>query len=163
MEKLEAHRAGAAHRAISVMLKNSAGEILLQQRSPAKYHAAGLWSNTCCGHPRPGENPKAAALRRLQAELGIQCELQEAGVFQYECPVTDDLVENEWVHLFVGQYDGSVRPDPDEVAVVDWRSPTDLAELIPGQLKSVFTPWFQIYMGQLPDFVRALGTSHSSH
>src|SRR3989338_5068869 len=82
-EKLEAHRLGLLHRAFSVFVFDPQGELLLQQRAASKYHAAGLWANTCCGHPRPGEDLVAAAHRRLREELGLSCRLSRAGQLTY--------------------------------------------------------------------------------
>lgn len=155
MEKLDAHRAGARHRAISVMLRDSHGRVLLQRRSASKYHAGGLWSNTCCGHPFPGESPLTAARRRLRFEMGIECELLPAGTFSYQCPVTDDLVENEWVHLFVGQHDGRITPEPNEVSQYRWQRARSLDASRLSMRGDAFTPWFRIYLRELPRFVQA--------
>ncbi len=116
--KLEAHRAGALHRAFSVFVLDRAGSVLLQRRAESKYHSGGLWSNTCCGHPRPGEDTKAAAVRRLEEEMGFRCPLTPAGTFVYRAQL-GELVEHEYDHVFVGRFDGSPEPDPTEVA--EWR------------------------------------------
>ncbi len=73
MDKLAAHRnGGALHRAVSACLVDDRGRVLLQRRALAKYHFAGRWSNTCCTHPRPGEEPGVAIARRLGEELGVE-------------------------------------------------------------------------------------------
>jgi isopentenyl-diphosphate delta-isomerase len=139
--KLDAHRAGALHRAFSVFVFDSQGLLLLQQRARAKYHSGGLWTNTCCGHPRPGESTAVAAARRLREEMGIGCGLRDAGWFVYRADVGAGLVEHELDHVLVGCSDREPRPDPGEAA--GWRrlAVADLRvelERTPGR----FTAWF---------------------
>ena len=100
-DKLEAHKEGTLHRALSVFVVHE-NEVLLQQRADGKYHSAGLWSNTCCSHPRPNEATSKAALRRLQEEMGICCELKHFGFFIYRTPLENGLIEHELDHVFVG-------------------------------------------------------------
>ncbi|HLB36849.1 MAG TPA: isopentenyl-diphosphate Delta-isomerase [Gemmatimonadales bacterium] len=119
LEKLEAHRRGALHRAFSVFVHDREGRVLLQRRAQSKYHSGGLWSNTCCGHPRPGENTGAAATRRLREEMGFECRLEAAGGFLYRARL-GDLTEHEFDHVFAGRFDGDPRPDPAEVAEWGW-------------------------------------------
>ena len=119
--KLDAHRDGRLHRAVSVMLFDDDGRLLLQRRADSKYHSGGLWSNTCCGHPRPGESVNDAGLRRLSAELGIgDCDLTGAGEFVYFALLQDGLVEHELDHVLVGRWNGDTSPDPLEVAETRW-------------------------------------------
>lgn len=118
-DKLEVHRQGRLHRAFSVFVLDGAGRVLLQRRAAAKYHSGRLWSNTCCGHPRPGEEVGIAAERRLAEEMGFQCPLEAAGAFVYRAPV-GDLVEHEYDHVFRGRFDGDPRPDPAEVEAWQW-------------------------------------------
>lgn len=119
--KLAAHRDGLLHRAVSVLLFDDAGRVLLQRRAAGKYHSALLWSNTCCGHPRPNESPRAAARRRLREEMGIaSCRLEPAGRFAYRAEVVGELVEFEVDHVYVGKWSGMPRPDPQEVASWRW-------------------------------------------
>jgi isopentenyl-diphosphate delta-isomerase len=118
-EKLEAHRAGALHRAFSVFVFDRDGRLLLQKRAAGKYHSAGLWSNTACGHPRPGEATPAAARRRLREEMGFDCELRGAFEFVYRAEVSGGLVEHEYDHVFFGRFDGEPAPEASEVE--DWR------------------------------------------
>ncbi|MEP7346321.1 MAG: isopentenyl-diphosphate Delta-isomerase, partial [Gemmatimonadaceae bacterium] len=115
-EKLRAHQLNLMHRAFSVFLVNDAGEFLLQRRAHQKYHSAGLWSNTACGHPRPGESVDVAARRRLREEMGVDCVLTEVAEFTYCVPVTTELTENEFDHVFIGVWNGTPHPDPAEVA-----------------------------------------------
>lgn len=119
MEKLQAHREGRLHRAFSIFVFNSAGELLLQKRHSGKYHSAGLWANTCCSHPRPGESLKAATHRRLQEEMGFDCEMSPGFSFIYKVPFDNGLVENEYDHVYIGHYDSDPVPHPLEVE--DWR------------------------------------------
>jgi len=140
-EKLDVHRSGVLHRAFSVFAFSAAGELLLQRRALVKYHSGGLWTNTCCGHPRPGETTAAAARRRLGEELGVDCgELRPAGTLRYRAEIAG-LVENELDHLLVTFVDGTPAPDPDEVA--DWRfvAPDELSAWI-AERPSDFTAWF---------------------
>jgi isopentenyl-diphosphate delta-isomerase len=140
-EKLSVHRSGELHRAFSVFAFNARGELLLQRRALSKYHSGGLWTNSACGHPRPGEQTADAARRRLFEELGISCAgLTPAGVYRYRAEILD-LVENELDHLFVTTVDGDPVPDPDEVS--DWRfvAPGELDEWIAAEPEA-FTAWF---------------------
>lgn len=114
MEKLEAHQTGVLHRAFSVFLFNSAGELLLQQRALDKYHSPGLWSNTCCSHPRPGEDTLGAAKRRLQEEMGMECELRFISKFLYKTRFENGLFEHELDHIFVGTTDSLPKINPQE-------------------------------------------------
>jgi isopentenyl-diphosphate delta-isomerase len=119
--KLEAHRTGQLHRAVSVLLFDDAGRVLLQRRAAAKYHSAGLWSNTCCGHPRPGESVASAGGRRLRDELGIMgCRLTSVAAFQYRAELGNGLVEHEVDHVLIGHWNGSASPDPREVMETRW-------------------------------------------
>lgn len=117
-EKLEAHRRGLMHRAFSVILYDG-DRILLQRRHHDKYHSGGLWANAACGHPRPHEPTPAAAQRRLYEEMGLKCPLRWSCVTHYRAVLDGGMVENEIVHLFVGEYSGDPTPDPLEV--IDWR------------------------------------------
>jgi isopentenyl-diphosphate delta-isomerase len=140
-EKLAVHRSGELHRAFSVFAFNARGELLLQRRALSKYHSGGLWTNSACGHPRPGEATDEAARRRLFEELGIQCgALVTAGVYRYRAEILD-LVENELDHLFVTTVDGDPVPDPDEV--MDWRfvAVEELDAWIAAE-PDAFTAWF---------------------
>jgi len=141
--KQEAHRSGLLHRAFSVFVFDRAGTLLLQRRARVKYHSGGLWTNTCCGHPRPGEPVTAAATRRLREEMGFACDLAVVGTFTYRAPVSDDLVEHELDHVLVGHHDGVPVPDPAEVDA--WRrSPvSDLLRAL-RRTPDHFTAWFPL-------------------
>ena len=116
MEKMAAHESGSLHRAFSVFIFNSRGELLLQQRSEKKYHGALLWSNTCCSHPAPGERTEKAAIRRLKEELGFETPVNKIFDFVYRSPVENGLIEHEFDHVFAGEYEDVIVPDPAEVA-----------------------------------------------
>lgn len=124
--KLQVHRTGELHRAVSVFLFDRTGKLLLQRRALHKYHSPGLWSNTCCGHPRPGESALEAARRRLAEEMGIVCELTAEGAFTYRAALGEDLVEHELDHVFVGEFEGEPRPNRNEVAEWRWISLSDV-------------------------------------
>ncbi len=116
MEKMEAHLQGRLHRAFSVFIFNKKGELLLQQRAAGKYHSGGKWTNTCCSHPRPGETNIDAAHRRLQEEMGMAAELNFAFSFIYRAVIQDDIIENEFDHVFFGITDELPVPNSDEVS-----------------------------------------------
>lgn len=146
VDKMEAHRQGVLHRAVSVVLFNRRRDVLIQRRAQSKYHCGDRWSNTACTHPMPGERAYSAALRCLRHELGVvSCDLKTAGCFVYKCLVTDGLVEHEHDQLFFGRYDGSVRPNPDEVAEYRWITLADLQRDILAR-PALYTEWFRIMM-----------------
>ena len=113
--KMEAHKQGVLHRAFSVFIFNSKGEILLQQRAFNKYHSAGLWTNACCSHPQPGEDSLSAALRRLNEEMGFQTSLEKVFDFIYKVSFDNGLIENEFDHVFIGEYEGLIFSNKQEV------------------------------------------------
>jgi isopentenyl-diphosphate delta-isomerase len=121
-EKLQTHLEGALHRAFSIFVFDSEKRLLLQKRARAKYHSGGLWSNTACGHPRPGEATITAAHRRLREEMGFDCELQQAFGFLYRQELDNRLVEHEYDHVFVGEFNGEPLPDATEVEAWRWLS-----------------------------------------
>jgi isopentenyl-diphosphate delta-isomerase len=125
-DKLETHRRGALHRAFSVIVWNSGGRLLLQKRAASKYHSGGLWTNACCGHPRPKENIGAAARRRLKEEMGFACKLSPLGTITYRAELDQGMVEHELVHVFRGLYDGAVTPHPNEAEDYRWLSLADV-------------------------------------
>jgi isopentenyl-diphosphate delta-isomerase len=116
MDKLAAHKGGILHRAFSVFVFNSAGQLLLQQRAFDKYHSGGKWTNTCCSHPRPGEPTEAAAHRRLLEEMGMECALNYQFKFTYRAEVGNGLIEHECDHVFFATSDKLPNPNPTEVA-----------------------------------------------
>jgi isopentenyl-diphosphate delta-isomerase len=144
--KLEAHQRGLRHRAISALVRNSDGDFLLQRRHPAKYHSGGLWTNACCSHPLPGESVAQAAHRRLAQEMGVACPLEPLFVLHYREPVPGGLIENEVVHVFGGNHDGPVQPDPDEVSEWKWIAFGELQSDIRAR-PDAYTVWFRQYVG----------------
>jgi isopentenyl-diphosphate delta-isomerase len=147
MEKMQAHEEGVLHRAISVFIFNSKGEMLLQQRAAGKYHSAGLWTNTCCSHPRPGEDVAGAAVRRLLEEMGLKCELKEVFSFTYRAALNNQLTEHELDHVFTGTTDELPVPDPEEVSV--WRyMPVPLLITDIKAHPEKYTEWFKICISE---------------
>ncbi|MBI2917090.1 MAG: isopentenyl-diphosphate Delta-isomerase [Chloroflexi bacterium] len=126
MSKEQAHSRGVRHRAVSVFVFNRKGELLLQRRAEDKYHSGGLWSNTCCTHPQPGEAPLHAARRRLAEEMGIECQLRELLRFSYTADVGNGLTENEYDHAFVGMSDATPRLNGEEASDWRWEDPAQL-------------------------------------
>jgi len=142
IEKMEAHQKGLLHRAFSVFLFNEKGEWLLQKRANSKYHSPGLWTNSCCGHPRPGEDIVSAAQRRLSEELGIHTTLQVQFEFQYQTNFDNLLIENEWDYVLIGTTEFLPLANPDEVNDWKWIRPEAVQEQI--QLyPEKFTYWFK--------------------
>ncbi|MFD7704923.1 isopentenyl-diphosphate Delta-isomerase [Streptomyces caelestis] len=155
-EKLAAHQPpGRLHRAFSVFLFDERGRLLIQQRALGKYHSPGVWSNTCCGHPYPGEAPFAAAARRTFEELGVSPSLlAEAGTVRYNHPdPASGLVEQEYNHLFVGMVQSPPRPDPQEVASTAFVTPAELAER---HAADTFSAWFPTVLDAARPAVREL-------
>jgi isopentenyl-diphosphate Delta-isomerase len=148
MEKLEAHERGALHRAFSVFLYTSDGRVVLQRRARGKYHSGGLWTNACCGHPRPGEEVREAAQRRLFEEMGIRCELQFRFEFQYRAALDNGLVEHEIDHVFTGVFDGTPVIDPDEVESWSALSMEELRERVRRE-PDTFTAWFPLVLSRV--------------
>lgn len=145
-EKILTHQHAMLHRAFSVFVyrrKNRQIQILLQRRNVNKYHAGGLWTNTCCGHPHLGEKIKNSAQKRLGEEMGISVNLKEIGVFHYVAVFDNGLYENELDHVFIGQYDDEEIPyDPDEVDTYKWISVADLKKDL-SKNNNQYTPWFE--------------------
>lgn len=148
MEKMEAHVKGELHRAFSVFIFNNDGEMMLQQRALTKYHSPGLWTNTCCSHPRDGEKTKDAAHRRMVEEMGFDCEIEEVFTFIYKSDVGQGLIEHEFDHVFIGRYNDKPQINPEEVN--DWKfiSIDDLRidiEKSPDR----YTVWFRIAFDEI--------------
>lgn len=143
MEKLEAHRRQRLHRAFSVFLWEG-DRLLLQKRAAGKYHCGGLWTNSCCSHPAPGESVPGAAARRLREELGIQPpELEELGTFVYRYPFPNGITEFELDHVLLGRWFGTASPEPEEVEALKWVAFDELEQALLEEPER-FTPWFLI-------------------
>ena len=145
MEKLEAHEKGVLHRAISVLIFNSKGEILLQRRALNKYHTPGLWTNTCCSHPYPEENPKIAATRRLKEEMGMEEELEFVHKFLYKIDFDNGLIEHELDHIFIGFSDQTPHLNTDEAMAFNWINVDELKIDITEKPDN-YTFWFKLIM-----------------
>ncbi len=141
-EKMEVHEKGLLHRAFSVFLV-SRGRVLLQKRNPEKYHSGGLWANACCSHPRKGETLAEAVPRRLKEELGICTEVEEAFSFIYRTEFSNKLCEYELDHVFLGEYEGEVFEDPEEISETSWMEIGELKEKLVTQPET-FASWFII-------------------
>lgn len=150
-EKMEAHVKGLLHRAFSVFIFNSRGEMLLQQRALSKYHSGGLWSNACCSHPEPGEDTHAAAVRRLNEEMGIETALEELFYFIYRAEFDNSLTEYELDHVFAGEYNGEVDLSPDEAADFCYKSMKDI-EFSMGLHPQKYTAWFHLAFPRIKEW-----------
>lgn len=148
MEKMEAHEKGILHRAFSVFIFNSRNELLLQQRALTKYHSAGLWTNTCCSHPRSGEETLAAAHRRLKEEMGIEVPLSYKTQFIYKSEFDNGLTEHELDHVFVGHTDANPVINSEEVHSYSWRNLGELKDEIRSSPEH-FTSWFRIALDKI--------------
>jgi isopentenyl-diphosphate delta-isomerase len=142
--KLAAHREGRLHRALSVILVDGLGRLLLQKRHVGKYHSGGLWTNACCSHPRPGEGILEAAQRRLLEEMGIACPLAPLFSVPYRAELDKGMTEHEVVHVFGGRYAGPVRPDPAEAEGFDWVEPEALLRDLDASPER-YSVWFRKY------------------
>jgi isopentenyl-diphosphate delta-isomerase len=151
MAKMEAHEKAVLHRAFSVFIFNSQGDMLLQQRAVDKYHSGGLWSNSCCSHPRPGEETADAASRRLKEEMGFETGLKKVFDFIYKASFENGLTEHEFDHVFVGYYDGTVAPDEKEVNGYAYKPMHEIEELMQTQ-PELFTAWFHIAFPKIKEW-----------
>lgn len=148
MEKMEAHEKGLLHRAFSVFIFNTKGEMLLHQRAISKYHSGGLWTNACCSHPRDNEATIDAAHRRLGEEMGFDCEIKEEFHFTYKSALDSGLTEHELDHVYIGEYEGEINPNPEEVESYKYIS-------IPALTKDMeespekYTEWFKICLEEV--------------
>lgn len=154
MEKMEAHRQGLLHRAFSVFVLNSKGELMIQQRAAEKYHSGTLWTNTCCSHPRKGETAEEAAHRRLQEEMGFDCPIQKVLEFTYRAELDKGMIEHEYDHLFIGEYEGEPQLNPDEAMAWKWMRIEDLSADIQDHPER-YTAWFKIIWKQFEAFVNS--------
>ncbi|MBS7333213.1 isopentenyl-diphosphate Delta-isomerase [Faecalibacter bovis] len=154
MEKQQAHVAGLLHRAFSVFIFNSKGELMLQQRAATKYHSPTLWTNTCCSHPRENESYKNAAHRRLMEEMGFDCDLSYKFHFIYKASLDNGLTEHELDHVFIGTYDGEPELNPSEVMAYRWVEMDDLKKDIQKNSQN-YTAWFKIIFDQYISHIEA--------
>jgi isopentenyl-diphosphate delta-isomerase len=143
--KRRVHRQALLHRAFSIFLVDSRGRLLLQKRQRGKYHSAGLWANSCCGHPRPGERTISAAQRRLGEELGIASPLRFGFFARYRAALDAGMHENELVYVYFGPFEGPAQPNPAEISDVDLLSVDELRRRIERNPAS-FTAWLKHYV-----------------
>lgn len=153
-EKLAAHQTGQLHRAFSVFLFDDQGRWLLQRRHPDKYHSGGLWTNTCCSHPQPGQETLDAARIRLGQEMGIETPITPLFQFVYHARFDNGLIEHELDHVFVGSFEGTPAPDPVEVCEWRWVHSVDLMEEIAIHPEH-FTVWFREAAGRVLQHVES--------
>lgn len=151
MEKMEAHRKGVLHRAFSIFIFNSKGEMLLQQRAYSKYHSGGLWTNACCSHPQPGEETKNAAARRLKEELGFETTVKKIFDFIYKAEFDNGLTEHEFDHVFTGEYDGELNLNKDEVNDYCYKKFGEIKHSLQTHPQK-YTAWFHLAFPKIEDW-----------
>lgn len=153
MEKMEVHQKGLLHRAFSIFIFNSKGEMLLQQRAQDKYHSAGLWTNTCCSHPQPGENIIESAQKRLEEEMGFTTPLTKVFDFTYQASFDNGLIEHEFDHVFSGAYDGEVKYNPVEVMNFSYRSLDEIRRSLHAE-PEIYTAWFRLAFPRMERWIQ---------
>lgn len=151
MEKMEAHEKAILHRAFSVFVFNKNGEMLLQQRAINKYHSGGLWTNTCCSHPKPFEKTIAAAARRLKEEMGFETDLVKVFDFIYKAPFSNGLTEYEFDHVYIGLYNGTIMPNKNEVANYEYITLENIEQQLEND-PSKYTEWFKIAFPKVKEY-----------
>lgn len=152
MEKMQAHTDGLLHRAFSVFIFNTKGEMLLHQRALKKYHSGGLWTNACCSHPMPGEDIATAAHRRLLEEMGFDTIIKEVFTFTYIASFSNGLIENEYDHVFTGIYNGNMYPEENEVKDYCFMCMDDIRDSLLSHPQK-FTEWFKIAFPKLEKYL----------
>jgi len=157
MEKMVAHEKGVLHRAFSVFIFNSRGEMMLQKRASEKYHSGGLWTNAVCSHPKAGEDVRLAAKRRMMEEMGFECDISNAFTFIYKSYVGDGLTEHEFDHVFIGYSD--TEPNPNTEEVEDWKY-VDMNWLLTDvkEHPENYTVWFVIALAELREHLDKVGS-----
>ncbi len=151
MEKQQAHIEGLLHRAFSIFIFNSEKKLLLQKRASSKYHCGGLWTNSCCSHPRENENIQDAANRRLAEEMGMQCSLKPIFTFMYRAEFDNGLIEHELDHVFFGESDQNPKINPEEVETYRYIAMEDLQQEVK-EFPQNFTPWLIIALDRVLAF-----------
>lgn len=147
LSKLEVHQKGLLHRAFSILVFNSEGEVLIQKRAQNKYHSANLWTNTCCSHPKKGETTEEAVHRRLQEEMGFDCTLNFAYKFIYKTELENDLIEHEFDHVYIGEFNGEIHPNYSEISDYKWIKLSDLRNEILFSPEK-YTYWFRLIVNE---------------
>jgi|SRR3989344_7467897 len=147
-EKIKAHKEGKLHRAFSIFIFNSNGELLIQQRAKTKYHSGSLWSNSVCSHPKPNETYLQATHRRLKEEMSFDCKLKKLFCFVYNAGFQNGLIENEYDCVFLGRFDGKPKPNPQEIMSYRWISLKELKQdIIKNPNK--YTIWLKIVLNRI--------------
>jgi isopentenyl-diphosphate Delta-isomerase len=153
IEKMEAHKKGLLHRAFSVFIFNSKGELLLQQRALNKYHSGGLWTNSCCSHPQPDEDTITAAQRRLQEEMGFTTHLEKIFDFVYRADFNNGLTEYEFDHVLAGEYEGSIAYNKEEVMDYCYKSLPDVRYSLQEHPQK-FSKWLHLAFPRIEEWWR---------
>lgn len=154
-EKIRVHKEGKLHRAFSIFVFNSEGKLLLQKRAKSKYHSGGLWSNTCCSHPKPNESLEKAIHKRLKTEMGFDCELEEIFNFIYSAEFENGLSESEYDHVFKGEFNGKPDPNPNEAEDWKWISLEELKKDMERN-PDKYTYWFRASIDRVISYVEQL-------
>jgi len=154
MEKMEAHEKGLLHRAFSIFVFNKKGEMLMQQRAMGKYHSGGLWTNACCSHPQFGEETVIAAGKRLKEEMGFEIPVTKLFDFVYKIRFDNGLTEYEFDHVFVGEYEGAVNYDKEEVMAVCYKSMPEINTSMKSHPEE-YTAWFHLAFPKLQSWWNA--------
>lgn len=150
-EKMEAHEQALLHRAFSIFIFNTKGEMLLQQRALNKYHSGGLWTNACCSHPLPGEDTAAAAQRRLKEELGFETTINEIFSFTYKADMGNGLTEHEFDHVFGGEYEGPIVLNKEEAMDFCYRNVREIGQDLQSYPQK-YTAWFHMAFPKIEDW-----------
>jgi isopentenyl-diphosphate Delta-isomerase len=148
MGKMEAHEKALLHRAFSVFIFNSNNELLLQRRALSKYHSGGLWTNTCCSHPKPEEKTEDAARRRLMEEMGMKAKLEHKLSFIYKTPFDNGLTEHEFDHVYFGITNDAPVINTDEVDSFRYITIPELKKEV-SENPELFTSWFKIVLNKI--------------
>ena len=144
-EKILAHKQGILHRAFSIFIFNKKKELMIQKRAKSKYHSGGLWSNTCCSHPKPKESIEKSTRIRLLEEMGFSCSLKKITQFVYKANLEDGLIEYEFDHIFIGTYDHSPTINRNEVEEWKWISMQCLEKEI-SKKPQIYTYWLKEFI-----------------
>jgi isopentenyl-diphosphate Delta-isomerase len=151
MDKMEAHKQGLLHRAFSIFIFNTKGEMLLQQRAVSKYHSGGLWTNACCSHPMPGEKTEDAAQRRLMEELGFETPVEKIFDFVYKARFDNGLTEHEFDHVFAGEYEGKLNINPEEVNDYCYKEISEIKNTLQTHPQK-YTAWFHLAFPKIEEW-----------
>lgn len=135
---------GILHRAFSLLIFNSEGELLLQQRAASKRLWPLYWSNSVCSHPRRAETMETAIQRRLREELSMTCPLHFLFKFQYQAQFDATGSENELCSVYIGRCTSPVTANRDEIHATRWTHPDALQAEMSGPEAAKFTPWFKL-------------------